>query len=104
MTLLRSMRRFTVVAVFAALLTAFGGMVPASGPAQGNSTEAGMVDCGMCPGGDPMMVASCLQLICGLPAMEADMRLVSAIGPARYARAVVSVPAEWHTIPPVSPG
>jgi hypothetical protein len=61
------------------------------------------MDCAMCPKAG-MALAGCLQMTCQIAAGETDyvhFVVTDAIG---YAPIAMNHPAEWHTVPPVSPG
>lgn len=105
MSLLRSLRSVSIVAIFAAVLMALlplGGFISMS-TAPNQAVASDMSDCGMCPRTDMVMV-NCAQALCGLPAMEATGLAGVTISPPLYAPARVAIPLGRHTIPPVSPG
>lgn len=105
MTLLRSLRSLSIVAILAALLMA---LLPAGGfastsMAQNGAMAAEKSDCAMCPKADMVMV-NCAQTLCGLTSTEpADVAAVI-VGPTPYALVRVDIPLGRHTVPPVSPG
>ena len=57
----------------------------------------------MCPKAD-MALAGCLQMTCQIATGETDYIHFIVTDTIRYAPSAVIHPAEWHTVPPVSPG
>lgn len=106
MSLLRSFRGLSIVALLAAMLMALlplGGF--ASMPmAQNEAATSQMPDCGMCPKAADMVMINCAQGLCGLPAVEAASLTTRTIDPVCYAPVLVAIPPGRYTIPPVSPG
>lgn len=105
MSLLRSLRGVSIVAIVAAMLMA---LLPFAGIAsmamvQDQTTASQMSDCGACPEPDMVMV-NCAQTVCGLAATEMAALVALEITPPRFAPVLVAIPSGQHTIPPVSPG
>lgn len=106
MSLLRSLRGLSSIALVAAMLMALlplGGFASMS-MAQTETAASQMADCGMCLKTADMVMVNCAQGLCGLPAMEAAGLTAAPISPVRYASVRVAIPLGQHTIPPVSPG
>ena len=109
MSSLRSAWAFAVVAIFAMILAAFAplsGSTQMSGPQDQSHHMASLpsaMDCEMCPKAD-MALAGCLQMTCQIATGETDYVHFIATETIRYAPSTVIHPAEWHTVPPVSPG
>jgi hypothetical protein len=108
MDVLRSVRAFVALALLATILMVVGPFF--SGPSAADSQHQasmatslpGSMDCEMCPKAD-MALTGCPQMICQLAANE--MSVVYLVAEAmRYEPAAMVHPAEWHTVPPVSPG
>lgn len=57
----------------------------------------------MCSKAD-MAVTGCMQMLCGLAAVETKADPSAMTGRSRYAPMLVIAPAGRNTIPPVSPG
>ena len=106
---LRSIRFLALIAIFAMILAAIAPLSNASqmmGQAeQGHAmaTPTGMMDCNACPKAD-MTLAGCLQMTCQIAAAEIDLSHLTTSEQIRYWLAAVTRPAEWHRVPPVSPG
>ena len=106
---LRSIRFLAVIAIFAMMLAAIS---PLSNAAQLTSqaeqthamaTTTGMMDFKACPKAD-MTLAGCLQMACQIAAAEIDLSHLTTSEQIRYRLAAETRPAEWHRVPPVSPG
>lgn len=109
MSSLRSVWAFAVVAIFAMILAAFAPF-SASAPMAGSQDQSyhmaslpSTMDCEMCPKAD-MALAGCLQMTCQIAAGETDNAHFVVTETIRYAPSAMIRPAEWHTVPPVSPG
>jgi len=109
MSSLRRAWAFAVVAIFAMILAAFApfsASAPMAGPQDQSYQIASLpstMGCEMCPKAD-MALAGCLQMTCQIAAGETDYVHFVVTEAIRYAPSVVIHPAEWHTVPPVSPG
>lgn len=109
MSSLRSVWAFAVVAIFAMILTVFAPFsAPAQmvGPQDQNSYIASLpsaMDCETCPKAD-MALAGCQHMTCQIAARETDDVHFAVTEAIRYAPTSVTPPAQWHTVPPVSPG
>jgi hypothetical protein len=105
----RSVWAFAVVAIFAMILAVFAPFsFPAHmvGPQEQNSYMASMpsaMDCETCPKAD-MALAGCQQMTCQIAAGETDDVHFAVTEAIRYASTSVTRLAQWHTVPPVSPG
>jgi hypothetical protein len=109
MNVLRSARFLAVIAIFAMILGAISPLsnaVQMMGQAEQDHAMAnptGMMDCKACPAAD-MTLAGCLQMTCQIAAAEMSFSHSMTSEPIHYKLAAVTRPAEWHTVPPVSPG
>jgi len=108
MKTLRSWRILAVVALLATIVMAFAPfsavMRVGSSKDQGfmQSSLDGSVTCKPCPKAN-MALTSCQQITCQLAPDTSYIHFV-ATAPLRYAPVTMTRPAEWHTVPPVSPG
>ena len=106
---LRSIRFLALITIFAMILAAIGPLSNAAqitGQAeQGHAmvSPTSMMDCKACPKAD-MTLAGCLQMACQIAAAEIDLSHLTTSEQIRYRLAAVTRPAEWHRVPPVSPG
>jgi hypothetical protein len=66
------------------------------------SARAAM-DCVMCPKAN-MASSSCTQANCQVASIETEFIRVPVTEPIDYRLTTVTRPAEWQTVPPVSPG
>ena len=109
MSSLRSAWAFAVVAIFAMILAAFAPFSASAqmvGPQDQGYHMASLpstMDCEMCPKAG-MALAGCLQMTCQIAAGETDFVHFVVTEAIRYAPDAPIRPAEWHTVPPVSPG
>lgn len=67
------------------------------------ASQPSAMDCEMCPKVD-MALAGCLQMTCQIGAGETDYAHFIVTETIRYTSNAVIRPAEWHSVPPVSPG
>jgi hypothetical protein len=108
MALLRSARALAVIAIFAMILAVAAPfsiateMVGHADQSHAAASLPGTMDCETCP--KAMAPGGCMQMTCQMvvPASEYIHLIVTAA--IRYAPAAVIAPAEWHIVPPVSPG
>jgi hypothetical protein len=109
MDALRPVRFLAIIAIFAMILAALAPLSTAAQMAsqaeQGYAmaSPSGAMDCTTCPKAD-MALAGCQQLTCQIAAAEMDLAHFMTSEHIRYRLAAVVLPAEWHTVPPVSPG
>jgi hypothetical protein len=109
MDCLRSVRAFAIMAIIAMIFAAvapFSAMTPMVRHMELSPVAASMpgpTDCDMCPKAD-MALAGCAQASCQMAAVETDFSHILVTEAVRYRPATVISPAEWNTVPPVSPG
>lgn len=109
MSSLRRVSAFAIVAIFAMILAAFAPFSASAQMAGPQDQSYHMVsppstmDCDMCPKAD-MALTSCLQMTCQIAAGETDYVHFVVIEALRFAPSAMISPAEWYTVPPVSPG
>ena len=109
MSSLRSIWAFAVVAIFAMIIAALAPISASARMAGAQDQSDHMVslpstmDCEMCPKAG-MALAGCLQMTCQIAAGETDYVHFVVTETIRFASTAVINPAEWHTVPPVSPG
>lgn len=109
MATIRSFRLLAVVAVLAMLLAVFAPlttmmeMTSEGGHGITVTSLPSTMDCDACPKGS-MAFAGCGQMCCQFAAPIVDDSHVFVTESVRYASVSIRRPAEWHTVPPVSPG
>jgi hypothetical protein len=107
MRLLRSARALSVIALFAMIVTIVAPFAPPT-PMAGHDRSfvaaslPSTMDCDACP--KAMALGGCLQVNCQMAATETEYSHPIIAEAISYAPLAMTPPAEWHIVPPVSPG
>jgi hypothetical protein len=107
MAILHSVRAAAVIAIFAmmlAVIAPFSAAIQMTGHDQSSVTAslASPMDCDTCP--KAMAPGACMQMNCPMTATETEYSHSIVAEAISYSLLAMMPPAEWHIVPPVSPG